>query len=173
MAKKTPSVEQWLRDAVHTHQQAETDLHEAILIALYPNSGVKQATVAQLTGYSREHLRRLARENGIPSAKTASEQFLQDMTEITDSYVRARTNARIDRYRPVLAAAFGEDIAARVLDDPGLHDVADALGDEHGIEVDEVARLVAQHLQQHPDATMGEAYDAARQAAAERDDADE
>lgn len=55
-----------VRDAVTAREQAEAAELEAILAAL--RSGVRQADVARASGYSREHLRRLAREHDIGKA---------------------------------------------------------------------------------------------------------
>ncbi|MEO5877195.1 MAG: hypothetical protein ABIS86_01330 [Streptosporangiaceae bacterium] len=63
-----------LRSAVaRKRQAAEVELH-LLIEALQPDSGIRQAEVARITGYSREHLRRVAREHDIPSSRPAPGQ---------------------------------------------------------------------------------------------------
>jgi IS5 family transposase len=57
-------------DAVTQRERANAEEVEAILAAL--RAGVRQADVARASGYSREHLRRLAREHGIESSRPAA-----------------------------------------------------------------------------------------------------
>lgn len=52
-----------ITEAVAARKQAEAAELAAILAAL--RAGVRQADVVRASGYSREHLRRLARDNGI------------------------------------------------------------------------------------------------------------
>ncbi len=67
LGMSTPDPTERLRSAVTKRGEAETEELAAILDAL--RSGVRQADVVRITGYSREHLRRLARENGIESSR--------------------------------------------------------------------------------------------------------
>ncbi|MBO3751549.1 hypothetical protein J5X84_36215 [Streptosporangiaceae bacterium NEAU-GS5] len=59
-----------LRAAVQARQAAEKAELAAIIKALTPGSGIQQKAVVEATGYSREHIRRIARDHGIGPAKT-------------------------------------------------------------------------------------------------------
>lgn len=62
---------QRVRDASSRRQQAQDLETKAILEALR-HDGVRQADVVRASGYSREHLRRLAREHGIEAKREAT-----------------------------------------------------------------------------------------------------
>jgi hypothetical protein len=62
-----------LARALAAHERAElqlavarAELHTAIAEEL--RAGVRQAELVELTGYSREHIRRIARDAGLPAA---------------------------------------------------------------------------------------------------------
>jgi hypothetical protein len=64
--------QQQLAKALAAHQRAElqlalarAELHTAIAEQL--RRGVRQAELVKVTGYTREHIRRIAREAGIPA----------------------------------------------------------------------------------------------------------
>jgi hypothetical protein len=56
-----------LRAAKRVHDEAPANYHEAIAEAL--QEGVGPIEVAEITGYTRETIRRIRREAGLPPAK--------------------------------------------------------------------------------------------------------
>ena len=63
---------QRVRDASARLQQAQ-DLETKAIIEALRHDAVRQADVVRASGYSREHLRRLAREHGIEPRREASD----------------------------------------------------------------------------------------------------
>lgn len=63
-----------LRVAVERKQRATESELDVIIEALQPDSGIRQTEVARITGYSREHLRRVARDHGIASLRVAKDE---------------------------------------------------------------------------------------------------
>jgi hypothetical protein len=54
------------RHAEQQLEQARARLHDQIAVEL--EAGVRQAELVRATGYTRETLRRIAREHGLPAA---------------------------------------------------------------------------------------------------------
>jgi nucleotide-binding universal stress UspA family protein len=59
-----------LRAAVQAEEAAKAEKLAALLDALAPDSGIPQKDVVEVTGLSREQVRRIAREHGIGPART-------------------------------------------------------------------------------------------------------
>jgi hypothetical protein len=93
---------------------------------------------------------------------TRRKRLAAEITDAIDTHTREHAADLMRRYRPTLAEEFGEDITARIADAPELLDLVVELDGE--LEADDISREAAKYLRDHPEASVGEAFAAVREA---------